>query len=180
MFISQKQNKSGEKWGKTCTCEKKAVILHQNSKNMNTFLGNTEVKLDDKGRIFIPANFRKILAEMESKRIIVRRDTDNECLIFYPEPTWNTKVAALRDALDEWNPDDQLILMQFMAEAEILEMDGQGRVLLNKKSLPSEGNAMMFVGMLDRFALWEPKNFEEKKMSQVDLATNIRQRMARK
>lgn len=147
---------------------------------MNTFLGNTEVKVDEKGRIFIPSNYRKILAEMESKRIVVRRDTDNECLIFYPEPTWNTKVAALRDALDEWNPDDQMLLMQFMAEAEILEMDGQGRVLLNKKSLPLEGNAMMFVGMLDRFALWEPKNFEAKKLSQVDLANNIRQRMTKR
>ena len=144
---------------------------------MNTFLGNTDVKLDDKGRIFIPANYRKILAQMESKRIIVRHDTDNECLIFYPEPTWNNKVAALRDALDEWNPDDQLILMQFMAEAEILEMDGQGRVLLSKKILPTESNALLFVGMLDRFALWNPKNFEEKKLSQAELATNIRKRM---
>lgn len=159
---------------------------------MNTFLGNTEVKVDEKGRIFIPSNYRKILTEMDSKRIVVRRDTDNECLIFYPEPTWNTKVAALRDALDEWNPDDQLILMQFMAEAEILEMDGQGRVLLSGKAERLRGgeatgdrqqatdNTLLFVGMLDRFALWSPKNFEEKKLSQVDLATNIRKRMVKR
>ena len=168
-------------------CEKSSNFAPQNDFTMNTFLGNTEVKLDEKGRIFIPANYRKILAQMESKRIIVRRDTDNECLIFYPEPTWNNKVAELRDALDEWNPDDQLVLMQFMAEAEILEMDTQGRVLLSRKK--EEGNriedeevdnTLLFVGMLDRFALWSPKNFEEKKLSQVELATKIRERMTKK
>lgn len=146
---------------------------------MNTFLGNIEVRFDEKGRIFIPSGYRKILAEMDSKHIIMRRDTDNECLIFYPEPTWNTKVAALRDALDEWNPEDQLLLMQFMAEAETLDMDNQGRVLISKKTLPVEDKTYVFVGMLDRFALWSPKTFAEKKLEPVELAKKLRAKMAR-
>lgn len=146
---------------------------------MNTFLGNIEVKFDEKGRIFIPSGYRKILAEMESKHIIMRRDTDNECLIFYPEPTWNAKVEALHDALDEWNPEDQLLLMQFMAEAEMLDIDGQGRVLISKKTLPVEDKTYVFVGMLDRFALWSPKTFSEKKLEPVELAKKLRAKMAR-
>ena len=59
---------------------------------MQTFIGNIEAKLDEKGRIFVPAVYRKILAEEESKRIVMRRDTDNECLMFYPESVWNEKV----------------------------------------------------------------------------------------
>ena len=106
---------------------------------MSTFIGNIEGRLDEKGRIFVPAGYRKILAEAESKRIVMRRDTDNECLMFYPEQVWNEKVETLRAALDEWNPEDQLILMQFMADAEYLEMDGQGRILLQKKNLETIG-----------------------------------------
>ena len=49
---------------------------------MQTFVGNIEGRLDEKGRIFVPAAYRKILAEAESKRIVMRRDTDNECLRF--------------------------------------------------------------------------------------------------
>ncbi len=146
---------------------------------MNTFLGNIEVKFDEKGRIFIPSGYRKILAEMDSKHIIMRRDTDNECLIFYPEPTWNAKVEALREALDEWNPEDQLLLMQFMSEAEMLDMDGQGRVLISKKTLPVEDKTFVFIGMLDRFALWSPKTFGEKKLEPVELAKRLRIKMAR-
>ena len=115
---------------------------------MQTFVGNIEGRLDEKGRIFIPAAYRRILAEADSKRIVMRRDTDNECLMFYPEQVWNEKVETLRAALDEWNPEDQLILMQFMADAEYLELDGQGRILLQKKNLETIGaqNDVLFVG----------------------------------
>lgn len=146
---------------------------------MSTFIGNIDGRLDEKGRIFVPAVYRKILSEAESRRIVMRRDTDNECLIFYPEQVWNRKVEQLRQALDEWDPDDQMLLMQFMADAELLDMDNQGRVLLQRKNLEAIGaeQDVLFVGMLDRFALWAPANFEQKKLGQHDLAERLRARM---
>ncbi len=159
---------------------------------MNTFIGNIEARLDGKGRVFIPASYRKILAEMNSTHIVMRRDTDNECVIFYPEYVWHKKVSELRNALDEWDPEDQMILMQFMSEAEMLDMDSQGRVLLQKKHLEMIGadkapqksadfsgtpRDVLFVGMLDRFAIWHPNVFAEKQMSTQDLANRIRMKM---
>ena len=150
---------------------------------MSTFIGNIEVKADEKGRIFIPAAYRRILAEIESKRIVMRRDTDNACLIFYPETVWNDKVSSLRHALDEWDPEDQLLLMQFMSDAELLEPDNQGRVLLQKRNFEclndgqSQSESLIFVGMFDRFALWNPEVFAMKKLEQHDLAERIRSRM---
>ena len=149
---------------------------------MQTFVGNIEGRLDEKGRIFVPAGYRKILAEAESKRIVMRRDTDNECLMFYPEQVWNEKVEQLRQALDEWDPEDQLILMQFMADAEYMEMDGQGRILLQKKNLETIGaqQDVLFVGMLNRFALWAPETFAAKRLSQTELAARLRAKMKRR
>ena len=159
---------------------KTASLLEVRLKNdMNTFIGNIEARLDGKGRVFVPASYRKILAEMGSTHIVMRRDTDNECVIFYPEHVWHKKVSELRDALDEWDPEDQMILMQFMSEAEMLDMDSQGRVLLQKKTLEMIGASqdILFVGMLDRFAIWNPTVFAEKQMPQKDLAERIRNRM---
>ena len=146
---------------------------------MQTSIGNIEARLDEKGRIFVPASYRKILAESESKRIVMRRDTDNECLMFYPEHIWNEKVEQMRQVLDEWDPEDQLLLMQFMADAEFLEPDGQGRILLQKKNLETIGaqNDVLFVGMLNRFALWTPENFANKRLSQTELAARLRAKM---
>ena len=149
---------------------------------MNTFVGNIEARLDDKGRIFVPAVYRKILAELGSKFMVMRRDTDNECLMFYPEHVWNEKVEQMRQTLDEWDPEDQLIMMQFMADAEYLELDAQGRILLQRKNLETIGaqSDVLFVGMLNRFALWAPETFANKRLSQTELAARLRAKMARK
>lgn len=147
--------------------------------SMSTFIGNIEAKLDDKGRVFVPAAYRRILDENESRRMVMRRDTDNACLIFYPEEVWNAKVEQLRQALDEWDPEDQLILMQFMADAEFIEPDAQGRILLTRKNLDniSAQQELLFVGMLDRFAVWNPTLFAERCVGQHDLASRIRSKM---
>ena len=156
--------------------------IQENIAMTSTFIGNIEARLDDKGRIFVPAVYRKILADEPSKRIVMRRDTDNECLMLYPESVWNEKVDQLRRTLDEWNPEDQLILMQFMSDAEYLEMDGQGRILLQRKNLETIGaqQDVLFVGMLNRFALWTPETFAAKKLSQTELAARLRAKMTRK
>ena len=145
----------------------------------NTFIGQVQSKTDEKGRIFVPSAYRRVLKEMGSQRIIMRRDTDNECLIFYPEPVWNKKVNDLRSVLDEWNAEDQMLLMQFMSDAEILETDAQGRVLLTKQNLQliDAKQNVLFVGMLDRFALWAPETYAQKSMGQKALADKIRERM---
>lgn len=147
--------------------------------NMSTFIGNIEARADEKGRIFVPATYRKILSDQISKRIVMRRDTDNECLIFYPETIWNEKVGQLRHALDEWDPEDQMLLMQFMSDAEFLDMDNQGRILLQKKNLETIGvqQDVLFVGMLDRFALWNPNTFAAKRIDQRELSDRIRTKM---
>ena len=75
-----------------------------------------------------------------------------------------------------------MILMQFMSEAEMLDMDSQGRVLLQKRTLEmiDAQQDILFVGMLDRFAIWNPTVFAEKQMPQKDLAERIRIRMKSK
>ena len=148
---------------------------------MATFIGNTEARLDEKGRMFIPATYRKILAELDSPRVVMRRDTDNACLVIYPEPVWNAKVEQLSGALDEWDPDDQMLLMQFVADAEWLEPDSQGRITLGRRNLQQIGATgdLIIVGMMHRFAVWDKETFQEKRLDKRDFAGRIRKRMAR-
>ncbi len=147
-----------------------------------TFIGNIEAKLDAKGRMFIPAVYRKILASEESQRIVMRRDTENECLVIYPEKVWNKRVQQLSEELDEWNPDDQMLLMQFVADAEFIEPDSQGRILLQKRNLQQIGatGELLIVGMMNRFAIWDKKTFLNKRIDQREFAHLLRERMSKK
>lgn len=146
---------------------------------MSTFIGKYEAKADVKGRIFIPSAYRKLLPDGEKEKVVMRRDAENECMILYPEHVWNAKVEQLKATLDEWNPADQMLLMQFVADAEWLDIDSQGRVLIAKRHLQSisvENSELLFVGMIDRFAVWGKNRYEQSKMSQADFAKTLKER----
>lgn len=150
---------------------------------MATFIGKYDAKADVKGRIFIPSNYRKLLPEGEKERIVIRRDAENECLILYPEHVWNAKVEILKENLDEWNPADQLLLMQFVSAAEWLDIDSQGRILLSKKllsSISAENNEVVFAGMIDRFAIWSKTKYEQSLLSANDFSKALKEKMMKK
>jgi MraZ protein len=147
---------------------------------MSTFIGKYEAKADVKGRVFIPSVYRKLLPESERERIVMRKDAENDCLILYPESIWVGILSQLKSTLDEWNPEDQLLLMQFVSDAEWLDIDSQGRVLISKRHLSTiaiESSDVLFVGMNDRFAVWNKSRYEASKMSQADFAKRLRERM---
>jgi len=146
---------------------------------MSTFIGKYEAKADVKGRIFIPSAYRKLLPDGEREKVVMRRDAENECMILYPEHVWNAKVEQLKATLDEWNPADQMLLMQFVADAEWLDIDSQGRILIAKRHLQSisvENSELLFVGMIDRFAVWGKNRYEQSKMSQTEFAKTLKER----
>ncbi len=130
---------------------------------MKTFLGKIDAKLDAKGRVFVPSVFRKVLSEEERERIVVRMEADEKYLLVYPESVWNRQVVELQSKLNEWDPEDQMLLMQFVGDAEVLEFDAQGRVLLPKRLQVRMGleSEIVFVGMVDKIAMWNKSVYEE-------------------
>jgi MraZ protein len=159
------------------------TVENNNPKNMSTFIGKYEAKADVKGRIFIPASYRKLLPDAERERVVMRKDPENECMLIYPEHVWTAKVEDFKSKLDEWNPVDQLLLMQFVSDAEWLDIDSQGRVLISKKNLQAisvDNSEVLFVGMLDRFAVWSKQKYESAKMTPTDFAALLKEKMMKK
>jgi MraZ protein len=150
---------------------------------MSTFIGKYEAKADAKGRIFIPSAYRKLLPDGEKERVVIRKDAENDCLVVFPESIWNAKVEDFKSKLDEWNSVDQLLLMQFVSDAEWLDIDSQGRILISKKNLLAigvENSDFLFVGMIDRFAIWCKSKYEQARMTPADFAALLKERMLKK
>lgn len=150
---------------------------------MSTFIGNSEARLDAKGRVFVPSAYRRLLPDDGTgRRLVMRIDPDNACLILYPEAVWNRKVADFKEKLDEWNPEDQMLLMQFVSDAEWLDIDAQGRVLVPRRYLLQIGaeSEVLFVGMLDRIALWDKAAYGRSRLSSADFAKRLAEKMTKK
>lgn len=124
--------------------------------NMLRFLGNIEAKVDNKGRIFFPAAFRKVLESAGEEYVVVRKDVYQPCLVVYPGSVWNAQMDHVRSRLNRWNAHHQQIFRQYVSDVERMEMDGSGRVLMPRRLLEAVGigSVVRFIGMGDSIELW--------------------------
>ena len=63
------------------------------------FIGDYPAKADSKGRVFLPAQFRKVMESEGETRLILRPDLFQRCLVLYPESLWLSMLDTLRSRL---------------------------------------------------------------------------------
>ncbi len=137
---------------------------------MIRFLGNIEAKADTKGRVFIPAAFRKQLQAASEERLIMRKDVYQDCLVLYPESVWNIELDELRRRLNKWNSQHQQLFRQFVSEVEIVTPDGNGRILIPKRYQLICGiqTDVRFIGVDDKIEIWAKERTEQPFLSPED------------
>lgn len=136
------------------------------------FLGNIEAKTDAKGRVFLPAVFRKILESGGETQLVMRKDVFEPCLRLYPDSAWNAELDALRGRLNRWKKHDQQILRAFVSDVEAVSLDGSGRFLIPRRYLEMVGiqQTVRFIGVDDTIEIWAAEKTDEPFMDSVDLA----------
>lgn len=127
------------------------------------FLGSSEAKTDTKGRVFLPAIFRKQLQAATEECLIMRKDTYQDCLVLYPESVWSEQMNELRERLDHWNPKHQMIFRQFVSDVEIITLDANGRFLIPKRylKLAQITQDVRIIGMDNTIEIWSKGNADK-------------------
>ena len=82
------------------------------------FTGSTDAKVDEKGRVFVPSNFRKILQKEEVDGLILRRDIFQRCLVLFPINVWDAQVDAITARTNIFSREGRDALRKFVAGAE--------------------------------------------------------------
>ena len=96
------------------------------------FRGVATFNLDAKGRMAIPAKFRKHLDVSCEGRLVITIDHSDHCLQVYPLPEWETVEQKL-SALPSLNPQVRRLKRMLLGYATECEMDSNGRILLPAK-----------------------------------------------
>ncbi len=149
--------------------------------NMLQFLGNIEAKADAKGRIFVPAIFRKRLQSEGEEFLVLRKDIFQECLVLYPGSVWEKEIEMLRGRLNKWNREQQQIFRQFVLDAERLEMDASGRVLIPKRYLQmaSIESDIRFLGVDETIEIWAKDKLDKPLIEPEEFSSKLQQLMER-
>ena len=143
------------------------------------FLGNSEAKTDAKGRVVLPAIFRKQLQADAEECLIMRKDTYQDCLVLYPESAWNEQMNELRGRLNRWDPKHQMIFRQFVSDVEIINLDANGRFLIPKRylKLANIEQDVRFIGMDTTIEIWAKEIADEPFLSAEDFEQGLKEIM---
>jgi MraZ protein len=131
------------------------------------FIGEYHHSMDEKGRMAVPAKFRKSL----QRGAVVTKGLDN-CLVIYPRAEWEVlaqKLAAL--PLSQANTRAFARLM--LAGAMDIELDKQGRMMVPDylRAYAQLEKKAVIAGLYNRLEVWGEKRWEGYR-SQTEKASN--------
>ena len=129
---------------------------------MTLFLSSYENRLDNKGRISVPASFRASLSSEKFAGVVLYRSFTNNCI----EGMSMSRMEQLSAATDKMGVFDgtldDLSAMLF-ADARPLSFDVTGRIVIPADLLAHAGikDRAIFVGRGNSFQIWNPDAFRE-------------------
>lgn len=141
---------------------------------MPEFTGTYTHTLDGKGRVSVPAAYRR---QLTGEGLHLNLGLDG-CLIIYPPEKWEAVKREL-SSLSRGREAERFFLRRFARFLRAVSLDAQGRImipaeLLEKAEIDSE---VVFLGQLDSIELWAPERFAsasgEKEMSFEQVAEDL-------
>tara|TARA_B100000989_G_scaffold65601_1_gene45608 strand:+ start:3805 stop:4248 length:444 start_codon:yes stop_codon:yes gene_type:complete len=126
------------------------------------FLSTYENKLDKKGRVSVPAQFRSYISNLGYNGVICYPSFNYSCI----EAWSQERIEKISEAIDNLNPYDEkkdFFSTSILSESINLIFDPEGRINLTKKLLTHAKikNNILFVGQGKTFQIWNPVVFEK-------------------
>jgi len=123
---------------------------------VSPFIGSQTCKVDNKGRITIPATFRRFLGT-DGETLVVTKSGD-PCLRLYTPEGWQ----AFQDKLNALpgGKEKKLVVRFFSLNSAILQVDKQGRVALPRDFMSEYGmgDEVQLLGTIENIEVWRPED----------------------
>ena len=92
------------------------------------FSGNHPTRVDEKGRLKVPADFKRVIDEKYGAKFYIT-SLDGKVAQVYPFEEWE-QIEAKLNGLSNFNPAKKRFLTVTNYYGQAVEMDAQGRLLL--------------------------------------------------
>jgi MraZ protein len=159
----------GDRWGIVGI----PIYLHlQISLAAMTILhGEYECRIDDKGRIILPAGLKKQIPPEAQEKFVINRGFEN-CLTMYPMNEW-IEVSRDVNQLNLFVKDHRIFARNFNRGATELQLDASNRVLIPKTLLEYARiqKDLILSAFSNRIEVWAKEEYEQHlKMSDEEYA----------
>ena len=132
-------------------------------------VGHFTCKLDSKGRLMVPSEFKEQLGAEIEEGFVLRPGLHATCLELYTRKDWDNVQDKLRASLSQFNPKHDAVLRRYNAGARFAKLDASGRLqipkeLLEKGSLVKE---VIISSVTTKMEIWD-KNLYDQAINTLD------------
>ena len=149
---------------------------------MVTFIGKYPSKVDDKGRLVLPARFKGALPPGSDSRFVIKKSLYDNCLEMWTYEEWEKEAEKIRGGLDFFNPQHVQFWRQYLRDCDVVEPDARlGRISISGYLLDAIGvnREVVFFGVNFKIEIWAKENFESSELSKENYIA-IAQSLSRK
>ncbi len=144
------------------------------------FQGHSNTTIDEKGRLIIPAKFRKhIPAECNSvMNLTLGRDN---CIWLFPSTEWMRVMETVKGT-NPYTQDEVAMRRQMLFHTDELAIDTQHRILIPQELTKITGikKDVLLIGQIERIELWNPDSYEKYLKGNPDSYEDVMQKVMTK
>lgn len=126
------------------------------------FLDTIINKVDAKGRVSLPSDYRAIVKEL-STEIVCYRSLTAPCIEGCTEDLLEKLATDIENSTDFFSETQDDLTNLIFGDAKRFAFDSTGRIVLTEKLLKHAGitDSAIFVGKGRKFQIWNPDNWAE-------------------
>lgn len=124
------------------------------------FMDTVYNKVDAKGRVSLPSDYRAIVKELSSE-IVCYRSLTAPCIEGCLEETLDKLATDIENATDFFSETQDNLTNLVFGDAKRFTFDSTGRIVLSDKLLQHAqiSDTAVFVGKGRKFQIWNPENW---------------------
>ena len=110
----------------------------------------------------LPSALKKQLASVMQDGFVIKRSVFNNCLEMYPMKEWNT-ISAQVNQLNRFIKKNIDFIRSFMSGLKVVEVDGNGRVLVPKNLIVFAGinKEIVLTASVNVIEIWDKQQYED-------------------
>ncbi|MBR3303634.1 MAG: protein mraZ [Bacteroidales bacterium] len=132
---------------------------------MVKFVGEHEAKLDSKGRVVVPAQFKGLVMKelgVDEVSFVIKKDLHANCLNMFTYQQWEIESDNVRSRLNLFRREDAEWFREYMMDRALVTLDQKvGRIIIPKQLLAKIGvdKEIVFYGTDFKIEVWAKENF---------------------
>lgn len=130
---------------------------------MSYLVGHYNCKLDAKGRVLVPSEFKEQLGDQVEEGFVLRPGLHSHCLELYTKQDWNEVQDQLRAKFSQFNKKQEAAMRRYDAGSRFVKLDASGRLLITKDLIEKASlvKDIVITSVTTKMEIWDKDLYEQ-------------------